>query len=225
MSQNTLDEKQVTKILSKIFRFQENELQAFKENCWFEGASFQRSFGKKPSWLNPIFRIFFNVAMRRAVEMGTKIQDRAILILPVWHCQAYENPESKWSLQLLAYFGPEFNFELFRFKKPVLVHAKVRIFEAPYISRSAAYAPSISLPRFGPYAVVNSYCGFETVEIYEASEVESILPAPDLELPPYNESLVLAVPQKEIPAVFRTWMDELIGSYEETNAEINRDAS
>ncbi|TGK23079.1 hypothetical protein EHQ05_20015 [Leptospira yasudae] len=221
---NQLNAKQVIKILAKNVRSEPNELLALKEGRWFDKACFQRAFGDKPSWLNPIYRIFFNSAMRCAIEIGTKILDLTIVVLPVWHCRAYEEPESKWTLNLLTYFGPGFSYELRRHKKATIIHARVNYFRAPYISHSWGYASSIKLPRFGPYAVVDALCGLELTELYEAIELESISSPPDLELKPFNESLKLAIPLTRVPGSFRDSILELINDYEKLNAEINRDA-
>ncbi|MBM9576393.1 hypothetical protein JWG45_04415 [Leptospira sp. 201903070] len=225
MSAKQLTEKQVSKILSKGFYFDPNELREFKENRWFDKACYQRAFGKKTSWFNLIFRPFLNAAIRCAIKMGTKVEEPTFVILPVWYCRAYEDPTSKWSLNLLTYFGPERSHELRRFKKAILIHAKVKYYSAPYISTSSSFSRSISLPRFGPYIVVNSLCGLELIELYEAVELESLSPEPDRELEPFNESFVPAIPLTRVPESFRASITELIDDFEKLNVEINQDAA
>jgi len=207
-----LKTSRVTKVLNKLANTQAADLEDFKNDRWFDRACFRRSLGKKPSWVNLPYRLFFNRALKEARRLGTRQNSRDVLVVPVWHCQAYEEAETKHSLRLLLYNGPSESFDLEEFKKPALIHAHVTKYYAPYVAPSRAYASSIRLPRFGPYAVVDSCCGLEVDELFRAVEPTTI-PAPVAEVPPFNTRLTLAIAKGDMPAAFREPLSALLDDY------------
>lgn len=206
-----LSAEQIESLFAKLLRAHAADIEAFKQDRWFERAAFRRALRKKPSWIDPLHRWFFDRAMAEARRIGTTTSKGECVVIPVWLCTAYEEAESRHRLHHLYYYGPN-DFDLTESRKAVVVHATVTRFIAPYIAASRGYASTIALPRFGPYAVVRSCCGGELGSVFEAVAVEPT-PSPRETVPPFCARLTLAIPLSEVPQAFREPLTALIRGY------------